>query len=126
MDPVLATIEKEYGGRVQVQKIDVDDDPVSAQQFNVRSMPTFVLVVNGREVGRTVGSRPVRCAITASASSPPTASSGGRANKAGERNDVVGDMRPELYATARPASDPSSIASSSERGERRSPTSTAP
>lgn len=58
MDPVLATIEKEYGGRVQVQKIDVDDDPVSAQQFNVRSMPTFVLVVDGREVGRTVGSRP--------------------------------------------------------------------
>ena len=48
-------------------------------------------------------------------------------NKAwGERNDVVGDLRPELYATARPASDPSSVASSSERGERRSPTSTAP
>ena len=52
----------------------------------------------------------------------------GRArNKAwGERNDVVGDLRPELYATARPASDPSSIASSSERGESRSPASNAP
>ena len=58
MDPVLATIEKEYGGRVRIQKVDVDDDPVTAQQFNVRSMPTFVLVVDGHEVGRTVGSRP--------------------------------------------------------------------
>jgi predicted amidohydrolase len=44
----------------------------------------------------------------------------------GERNDVVGDLRPELYPTARPASDPSRIASSSERGESRSPASSAP
>ena len=44
----------------------------------------------------------------------------------GERNDVVGDLRPELYPTARPASDPSRTASSSERGESLSPTSTAP
>ena len=48
-------------------------------------------------------------------------------NKAwGERNDVRGDLRPELYASARPATDPSSIASSSERGESRSPASSAP
>jgi predicted amidohydrolase len=44
----------------------------------------------------------------------------------GERNDVRGDLRPELYASPRPASDPSRIASSSERGESRSPASTAP
>jgi predicted amidohydrolase len=44
----------------------------------------------------------------------------------GERNDVRGDLRPELYPIARPASDPSRIASSSERGESRSPASSAP
>lgn len=44
----------------------------------------------------------------------------------GERNDVRGDLRPELYASPRPASEPSRIASSSERGESRSPASTAP
>jgi 5-aminopentanamidase len=44
----------------------------------------------------------------------------------GERNDVVGDLRPDLYPTARPASDPSRTASSSERGESLSPTSAAP
>jgi 5-aminopentanamidase len=48
-------------------------------------------------------------------------------NKAwGQRNDVVGDLRPELYSRERPASDPSRIASSSERGESRSPASSAP
>jgi 5-aminopentanamidase len=44
----------------------------------------------------------------------------------GERNHVVGDMRPEVYPTARPASDPSRIASSSERGASLSPASNAP
>lgn len=44
----------------------------------------------------------------------------------GERNDVVGDLRPELYASARAASEPSRIASSSERGASRSPASAAP
>jgi predicted amidohydrolase len=44
----------------------------------------------------------------------------------GERNDVRKDLRPELYASPRPASDPSRIASSSDRGASRSPASTAP
>jgi predicted amidohydrolase len=44
----------------------------------------------------------------------------------GERNDVFGDLRPELYPSPRPASEPSRIASSSERGESRSPASSAP
>jgi predicted amidohydrolase len=44
----------------------------------------------------------------------------------GPRNDVSEDLRPELYASPRPASDPSRIASSSERGASRSPASSAP
>jgi predicted amidohydrolase len=44
----------------------------------------------------------------------------------GERNDVLEDMRPELYSSPRPASDPSRIASSRERGASRSPASSAP
>ena len=43
-----------------------------------------------------------------------------------QRNDVVGDRRPELYASPRPASDPSRIASSSDLGDSRSPASSAP
>jgi thioredoxin len=58
MEPVLAALAKEYAGRVRVVAIDVDDEQVLAQQFDVRSMPTFVLVRDGIEIGRTVGSRP--------------------------------------------------------------------
>jgi thioredoxin 1 len=58
MKPVLDAIAKEYAGRIQVVDVDVDEDQLTAQQFNVRAMPTYVLVRDGREVGRFVGSRP--------------------------------------------------------------------
>ena len=58
MEPVMAALAKEYAGRVRVVAIDVDEEQLLAQQYNVRSMPTFVLVRDGAEVGRVVGSRP--------------------------------------------------------------------
>ncbi len=58
MKPVLENVVTKYAGRVQLAVVDVDDDPVLAQQFSVRSMPTFVILRDGREVGRFVGSRP--------------------------------------------------------------------
>ena len=57
MEPVLDALATEYRGRVRVVAVDVDDEPAIAQRFDVRSMPTLVLVRDGREVGRVVGSR---------------------------------------------------------------------
>jgi len=58
MKPVLSALSGEYAGRVEFTAIDVDHDPITAQQFDVRSMPTYVILRDGREVGRIVGSRP--------------------------------------------------------------------
>jgi thioredoxin 1 len=38
--------------------IDVDASPQTAQQYNVRSVPTTIVVQNGMEIGRVVGARP--------------------------------------------------------------------
>ncbi len=57
MEPVLHSLGTEYAGRVRVVAIDVDHEQLLAQRYNVRSMPTLVLLRDGREVGRTVGSR---------------------------------------------------------------------
>ncbi len=54
--PVLEALAKEY--KVPLVEVDTDHDPLTAQQFNVRSMPTVVLMRDGREVGRFVGARP--------------------------------------------------------------------
>src|SRR4051812_7546754 len=54
--PVLEALATEYN--VAVAAIDVDQEQLLAQQFSVRSMPTLVILRDGREVGRIVGSRP--------------------------------------------------------------------
>lgn len=58
MTAVLDALAPAYAGRVTITPIDVDDDRARAAQFDVRSMPTLVLVRDGREVGRVVGARP--------------------------------------------------------------------
>jgi thioredoxin-like negative regulator of GroEL len=37
--------------------VDVDSSPQTAQQYNVRSVPTTVVLNNGMEIGRVVGAR---------------------------------------------------------------------
>ncbi|KAF3553575.1 hypothetical protein F2Q69_00018069 [Brassica cretica] len=42
---------------VSFVKVDVDELPEVAKEFNVNAMPTFVLVKNGKEVDRIVGTK---------------------------------------------------------------------
>ncbi|CAN7051532.1 hypothetical protein BRARA_G01466 [Brassica rapa] len=42
---------------VEFVKLDVDELPDVAKEFNVTGMPTFVLVKNGKEIERIVGAR---------------------------------------------------------------------
>ena len=58
MEPVLAQLAQEYVRWVRVIAVDCDREPALAERFFVRSMPTFVVWRDGREVGRIVGSRP--------------------------------------------------------------------
>lgn len=41
-----------------VRKIDIDQDPNTPSQYNVRSVPTVILLQNGKEVSRQVGAQP--------------------------------------------------------------------
>ncbi|MBP9204336.1 MAG: thioredoxin family protein [Kofleriaceae bacterium] len=58
--PVLVDLARELAGAVRMVAIDVGDQPLVAERFLVRAMPTLVLVRDGREVGRAVGNRPRR------------------------------------------------------------------
>jgi len=58
LKPVLAALATEYGKRIEIVEIDTEEDPVAAQRYNVRAMPTIVLERDGKEVGRVVGARP--------------------------------------------------------------------
>ena len=56
--PVLDSLVAESGGRVQLAKVNVDDEPALAARHEVRSIPTILLVKDGRVVDRVVGAVP--------------------------------------------------------------------
>jgi thioredoxin 1 len=57
LTPILAELRAAYAGRARIVAVDVDAEPAVAQAFRVTSMPTMVLVRDGRDVGRIVGLR---------------------------------------------------------------------
>ena len=55
--PVIEQIGAEYEGRAIVGKVDVDEEPSLAQKFSVMSIPTLIVVKNGKVVETAVGAR---------------------------------------------------------------------
>ena len=55
MKPVFEELEKEFEGKVNFRKIDVDKEVDEAAKFKVLSIPTFVILKDGKEVDRKVG-----------------------------------------------------------------------
>ena len=58
MGPVVEQIAKEMGDSARVCKINIDEQPELASQYNVMSIPTFILFKEGKEVNRTIGAMP--------------------------------------------------------------------
>ena len=56
--PVLETLERDYAGRVKLAKVNVDEQPGLAGRYEIRSIPTILLVKNGRIVDTVVGAVP--------------------------------------------------------------------
>ncbi len=56
--PVLEKIAAEYDGRLLVVKVNVDDNPEWAGRFGVMSIPTLLLISDGRVADTRVGAQP--------------------------------------------------------------------
>jgi len=56
--PVVEELAKEYSGKVVFGKLNVDENPETAQKFNVMAIPTLLVMKNGTEVDRIVGVLP--------------------------------------------------------------------
>lgn len=53
--PVIEELAKEYDGKVKVGKLDVDHNPDVSYKYNIRSIPTILVLKNGEVVDRHVG-----------------------------------------------------------------------
>lgn len=55
MEPVLEELEKELKDKVEIEKINVDENPGKASEYGVMSIPTYIVLKDGKEVGRRIG-----------------------------------------------------------------------
>jgi thioredoxin 1 len=53
--PTIAELANDLTGKVLVAKLNVDENPKTAEKFQVFSIPTVVLIKGGQEVDRIVG-----------------------------------------------------------------------
>ena len=58
--PVLAEIARDHAGSLAVQKLNADDNPLTAAAYGVLALPTLILFVNGQPTRTLVGARPKR------------------------------------------------------------------
>ena len=60
LSPVLDEIAAELSGKLIVAKVNVDENPVTAQRYGILAMPTLSVFRNGKVISQVVGARPKR------------------------------------------------------------------
>ncbi|OWV14300.1 thioredoxin [Fibrobacter sp. UWB5] len=58
LSPTISEIAEEYGDKVKVCKVNVDEQGELASTFGVMSIPTLVVIKEGKIVNSVVGVRP--------------------------------------------------------------------
>jgi thioredoxin 1 len=58
VEPILAALEAESGGRLAFAKLNVDEHPEIASRYDVLSIPRVLLFAEGELRGTVVGARP--------------------------------------------------------------------
>ncbi len=53
--PTIEEIASEYDGKAKVVKLDVDNNPMTAQKYGIRSIPSLLFFKGGRPVDQMVG-----------------------------------------------------------------------
>ena len=58
ISPALEEIAKEMDGRIQIAKMNIDDNPMTPQKYGVRGIPTLMLFRDGQVAATKVGALP--------------------------------------------------------------------
>jgi thioredoxin 1 len=60
LSPVLDEIAAELSDKLIVAKVNVDENPLTAQRYGILAMPTLTVFRNGEVISQVVGARPKR------------------------------------------------------------------
>jgi thioredoxin len=58
VEPVLAELEERYAGMIEIARVNVDENYVTASRYDVFSIPTAILFADGEAHEPVVGARP--------------------------------------------------------------------
>ena len=53
--PVLEKLQSEYGDKIKIVKVDIDEHPELADKYSVQSIPNMIMFKGGVEVDRIIG-----------------------------------------------------------------------
>ena len=53
--PVLQELAGQYGDKLKITKVNVDEEPALAQKYNVMSIPTLIIFKDGKEIDQQIG-----------------------------------------------------------------------
>ena len=53
--PILEEVARDYDGKLQVAKVDVDENQTTAGKYGIRGIPTLMIFRNGAPVATKVG-----------------------------------------------------------------------
>jgi thioredoxin 1 len=56
--PVIEQLAKDYKGKAVFGKLNVDENPETANRFGVMAIPTLLVMKGGKEIDRIVGALP--------------------------------------------------------------------
>lgn len=56
--PLVGQLAGEFEGRIKVTAVDIDESPATAQKFQIRGVPTLLMIKDGKVVGQQVGASP--------------------------------------------------------------------
>lgn len=56
--PIMEQLAAESNGRYRIAKLNVDDNPLTATQFQIQSIPTMLIFKDGKLIDRLVGAQP--------------------------------------------------------------------
>lgn len=56
--PVIEDLSKEYAGKINVGKVNVDHNPEVSMNYGITSIPAILFIKNGQVVDKLVGAQP--------------------------------------------------------------------
>ena len=58
LTPIVEKVSNDYQGKVNIYKLNTDDNPNTAMQYRVQAIPSLIFFKGGKMVDQTVGVQP--------------------------------------------------------------------